>query len=173
MRAELSRRVDTDELTGIFNRRGILAHLNSELVRCRRFQWPAAVLMIDIDHFKDVNDTHGHASGDLAIRTMVDAVRKQLRETDVMGRIGGEEFLVVLPVTGKDGALVAAERIRESIPRKLIALPDCSIQITISNGVAIYLHEDDADRLIARADHALYAAKHNGRNRVEIEEQGT
>ena len=171
LRAELSRRADTDELTGILNRRGILSHLNLELARCRRFQWPLAVLMLDIDHFKQVNDTHGHASGDLAIRTMVAAVRKQLRETDVPGRIGGEEFLVVLPATGKDGALVAAERIRASIPKQTIALPDCSIQITVSIGVAIYLHQDDADGLIARADHALYAAKHNGRDRVEIEMQ--
>lgn len=171
LRAELSRRADTDELTGILNRRGILAHLNGELAGCRRFQWPIAVLMIDIDHFKDVNDTHGHASGDLAICTMVGAVRKQLRETDVMGRIGGEEFLVVLAVTGKEGALVAAERIRESIPKNPIALEDGPIQITVSIGVAVYVHNDDADCLIARADQALYAAKHNGRNRVEIETQ--
>jgi diguanylate cyclase (GGDEF)-like protein len=169
LRAELSRRADTDELTGVLNRRGILARLSDELTRSRRFRWQVAVLMIDIDHFKEVNDTYGHASGDLAIRAMVEAVRKELRETDALGRIGGEEFVVALPGTGQDGALIAAERIRGCVGQKQIALPGTTIQMTISIGVAVHLEQEDADRLIARADHALYAAKHKGRNRVEID----
>jgi diguanylate cyclase (GGDEF)-like protein len=168
LRKELSIRADTDELTGVFNRRGVLVHLNSELARSRRFHSPVAVLMIDIDHFKRVNDTYGHAAGDTTIRTISTVVQMQLRETDVLGRVGGEEFLVILPALELEGALAVAERIRESVEISKIDLPEQPIQITVSIGVGFWLHGDDADKLIARADSALYEAKHNGRNRIEL-----
>jgi diguanylate cyclase (GGDEF)-like protein len=126
------------------------------------------VLLIDIDHFKEVNDTYGHASGDLAILATVDTVKQQLRSSDIFGRFGGEEFLVILPAMGGEGALIAAERMRASVEDAVIALPGRSIQIAVSIGIAVYAPEDDADRILARADKALYAAKHGGRNRVEL-----
>ena len=172
LRDELSIRADTDELTGVSNRRGVLAHLNSELARSRRFRTPVAVLMLDIDHFKSVNDSYGHAAGDIVIRTMTDMVKNQLRETDALGRIGGEEFLVVLPAMELGGAVAVGERMRECVESSAIDLIEHSIQITISVGVGVYQHDDDAERLIERADAALYRAKHKGRNRVEGPQEG-
>jgi diguanylate cyclase (GGDEF)-like protein len=169
LRTELSVRADTDDLTDIFNRRGLMTHLNIELARCRRFPRSAAVLMIDIDHFKQVNDTYGHAAGDTVILGMVEAVKQQLRDTDIFGRLGGEEFLVVLPAMESEGALIAAERIRECVEKATIAVPGHTVRIAVSIGVAVYAPEDSADSMLARADDALYAAKHDGRNRVEIQ----
>jgi diguanylate cyclase (GGDEF)-like protein len=167
LRSELSVLAHTDELSGVLNRRGVLIHLNSELARCRRFQSNVAVLMMDIDHFKRVNDTFGHATGDTVLRETVEILRSQLRETDVLGRVGGEEFLVILPSMDTVSAVAAAERMRGCVEQSPIDLPGHPIQITISVGVATYHHGDDADSLIARADVALYAAKTNGRNLVE------
>lgn len=167
LRDELSVLADTDELTDALNRRGVLTHLNSELARCRRFISPIAVLMIDIDHFKSINDTFGHAAGDTVIRALADTSRKQLRETDILGRVGGEEFLVILPMMEFEGAQAVAERIRECVEKLEIRQSEKPIQITISIGVAVYRHDDTADRIMARADTALYQAKHMGRNRVE------
>ncbi len=169
VRDELAIRADTDELTGIYNRRGLIKHLNLELARCKRFPRSAAALMIDIDHFKKINDTHGHTVGDLVLIKVVDLIRQQLRDTDVFGRFGGEEFLLILPMMEKPGALIAAERIRKFIEANPIQLQQQSIQITISTGVAIYHSPDSMDELITRADHALYTAKNNGRNRVALE----
>lgn len=169
LRAELGIRADTDDLTGIFNRRGLMTQLHIELARCRRFPRSVAALMIDIDNFKRINDTHGHASGDQAIIAMVSAVKKQLRDTDIFGRLGGEEFLVLLPELAKSESLAVAERIRSCIESTPIALSGDTIRITVSVGVALYAADDNADRLLARADDALYAAKRNGRNRVELE----
>lgn len=171
LRTELSIRVEKDELTGIFNRRGLLTQLNIELARCRRLLRSTAVLMIDIDHFKLVNDTYGHASGDLVILAIVEAVQTQLRDTDIFGRIGGEEFLVVLPALERESALATAERIRAFVAETAIPLRDHSIHSTVSIGISIYLDKDDTDRILARADDALYSAKRNGRNRVEVEIQ--
>jgi len=169
LRTELSVRAETDYLTGIFNRGGLMTQLNIELARCRRFPRSTAVLMIDIDHFKQVNDTYGHGAGDIAILAVVDTVNKQLRATDILGRLGGEEFLVILPDMETEGALAAAERIRAAIEQAPVALPDAFTQTTVSIGVTAYAREDDADRILTRADRALYVAKDNGRNRVEIE----
>jgi diguanylate cyclase (GGDEF)-like protein len=171
LRTELAIRAETDDLTGIYNRRGLLTHLNLELAKCRRFPRSSAVLMIDIDRFKEINDTQGHACGDTAILSLVDTVKRQLRDTDVFGRLGGDEFLILLPAMEMGGAIVAAERIRDHIEKAVIASPDGFIQITSSIGVASYTVGDDTDRLLARADHALYAAKNNGRNRVAVDGQ--
>jgi len=169
LRNELVIRADTDDLTGIYNRRGLLTHLNLELAKCRRFPRSSAVLMIDIDRFKEINDTQGHACGDTAILALVEAVKQQLRDTDVFGRLGGDEFLIVLPAMETAGAVVAAERIREHIANAAITCADSAIHITSSIGIATYTEGDDTDRLLARADRALYAAKHKGRNRVEVD----
>jgi len=168
LRDEMSVRAETDEMTGILNRRGLLSHLRTELAKCLRFQWPVAVLMIDIDKFKAINDTYGHSNGDLALRGIVEAIKTQLRETDLLGRLGGEEFLVVLPMLAQDSAIIVAERIREFIAGQEFALTDRSIRLTVSIGIATYIKNDNTDRLLARADDALYVAKHRGRDRVEV-----
>jgi len=169
LRDELDKRANTDELTAIFNRRGLMTQLNIELARCRRFTHSIAALMIDIDHFKQVNDNYGHAGGDTAITVMVAAVQQQLRDTDIFGRMGGEEFLLLLPEIDQANAIAVAERIRERIANTDIAFPARTIRITVSIGVATYRADDDADSLLARADDALYVAKDSGRNRVEVE----
>jgi len=169
LRNELNIRVDTDELTGVLNRRGIMKQLNLELARCKRYKQVAAILIIDIDFFKKVNDTYGHANGDLVLVSVVENIKTQLRMTDIFGRFGGEEFLIFLPATGQTGALEVAERIRKCVEVSAIKLDSDSIHATISTGVAICAGEDTTDDLFQRADAALYAAKHNGRNRVELE----
>jgi diguanylate cyclase (GGDEF)-like protein len=159
----------TDELTNVFNRRAILDSLEVEMARCNRIESELAVMMIDIDHFKRINDTFGHASGDLVIRTVVETLQKGLRNTDVLGRLGGEEFLSIVPVSEKDVAVVVAERLRESLERTGVSLLGRLTQVTISVGIAFYRKNDDSEGLLARADEAMYAAKNKGRNRVELE----
>ena len=168
LRHELNIRADTDELTGILNRRGLMKQLQLELARCKRYRQSASILILDIDFFKKVNDTYGHASGDLVLVRTVENVRNLLRETDVFGRFGGEEFLIFLPATNEDGTLLVAERIRKFIEQAKIELDVASIQITISIGVAICSGNEGVDDLFVHADFALYAAKNQGRNRVEF-----
>lgn len=165
----LSRSAITDELTGIINRRGVLNDLEIEIARCQRYGRPLTVLMIDIDHFKDINDSHGHASGDDALRSIVQSMTTVLREADVIGRFGGEEFLVLLPDLGGDGAIAAAQRLRERVETSELMLAERREKVTISIGVSFYKSNDTSSTLVARADKALYRAKANGRNRVEIE----
>ena len=165
----LSRSAITDELTGVINRRGILSNLKTEIARCQRFGRPLAVLMIDIDHFKRINDTYGHAGGDLALVAVVESIQTALRDGDVLGRLGGEEFLVVLPDLAGSGAVAAAERLRERVEGNQVLLADGLVQITISIGIASHRVGDDGTQLLARADNALFSAKSNGRNRVESE----
>ncbi len=164
----LSKSAVTDELTGALNRRGVLTDLDNELARCRRFRHGLAVLMIDIDHFKSINDTHGHACGDEALRSVVRALQSMLRTTDILGRFGGEEFLVLLPELDEQGALIAAERLRAKVAANVVEFEGKRLSPTISLGLALHAADETGDRLIARADEALYAAKRNGRNRVEL-----
>ncbi|MGE5384338.1 MAG: GGDEF domain-containing protein [Betaproteobacteria bacterium] len=169
LRNVMSKLARTDDLTGVFNRRSILEHLGIDMARSKRHGAPLAVLMIDIDHFKAINDTYGHVVGDLALRTVVQSLQGALRDTDVLGRFGGEEFLVILPVLGGESAGVAAERLREAVEKNVVNLEGKQVSITISIGVACYRPEDNAESLLARADAALYAAKYRGRNRIELE----
>ena len=124
--------------------------------------------MIDIDHFKSINDTHGHACGDEALRSVVRALQSMLRTTDILGRFGGEEFLVLLPELDEQGALIAAERLRAKVAANVVEFEGKRLSPTISLGLALHAADETGDRLIARADEALYAAKRNGRNRVEL-----
>ena len=169
LRHELNIRVDTDELTGILNRRGIMKQLTLKLARCRRFRQVAAILIIDIDHFKKINDNHGHANGDLVLIGTVENIKTQLRDTDIFGRFGGEEFLIFLPATGESQALAVADRIRTYVEDSTTQLETGPIKTTISIGIAICTGTEEKDTLFVRADDALYRAKNNGRNRVEIE----
>lgn len=157
-----------DHLTGLWNRRMILEQMDRELNRVRREKRPLTIALLDIDRFKDVNDQHGHATGDAVIRDVAGAITSQLREYDFVGRYGGEEFILLLPgCEGADGRMIA-NRIRTKISAEPVRYGDLVIPVTASFGLAstsaIGL---DPSALIAAADAALYLAKANGRDRVE------
>lgn len=157
-----------DGLTGLYNHREFHRRLGEELARHRRYSRPFSLLMLDIDHFKAVNDTHGHQAGDDVLRVMAERIRQEIRPSDQLARYGGEEFAVLLTETSGYQALAAAERIRAAIAAQPIATADGrEISITVSVGVAAFPEDaDSAERSIAAADQALYAAKKAGRNRV-------
>lgn len=157
----------TDPLTGINNRGYFMELLHAEMERDRRYGHTFSVLMFDLDHFKTVNDTWGHAAGDEALRTMARVLQSSgLRKSDFFGRIGGEEFAVALPETALEGALEVAERIRATVGHSVIIYGKNEIFITTSIGVSQYRHDDTLETLLQRADHAMYEAKQTGRNRV-------
>jgi diguanylate cyclase (GGDEF)-like protein/PAS domain S-box-containing protein len=157
----------TDSLTGLFNRRHFWDLSERELARAKRAYHAVSLLMIDLDHFKSVNDTYGHEVGDRVLKLVADVVLGNLREIDVMGRIGGEEFAVLLPDTGLSDAVMVAERLREAVSREEVASDKGRVSITISIGVAGGSGDPpDLETLLRQADDALYAAKRKGRNRV-------
>ena len=157
-----------DPLTQAYNRHHFWQLANAEMARVRRYKRPLSIAMIDADHFKDVNDRHGHDVGDLVLRMIVDTCHDSLRKHDVLARYGGEEFVVLLPETPLSGAEAVMERVRERIETTALSLDDGQrIQITVSIGLATILEEEEGlEALLKRADDALYAAKHDGRNRV-------
>lgn len=158
----------TDGLSGLLNRTHWEQALAAEFRRLRRSGRAGALLMIDIDHFKNINDTHGHPAGDEVIRRVAELLRASLRQYDVPGRYGGEEFGVVLPGTDAAGARVVAERIRARIESAALA-PQYGVRGTVSIGIALAAPRDPDHRAwIARADQALYRAKAAGRNRTEL-----
>ena len=173
-RARLMRSGFTDVLTGWNNRRYLLVRLGEELARARRDGTRLVCLMLDIDHFKRVNDTWGHAAGDAVLRELAQRVESQVRASDVAARYGGEEFVILLPNTGVDAAAKLAERVRAAIAGSPIALPNGeTLTVTASIGIAEAAPGQDdtdlktfGDSLLARADVALYAAKSAGRDQV-------
>lgn len=163
-----------DGLTGLYNRRAFLRHLAGTLSLCRRHGHALSLLMIDADHFKQVNDSHGHLAGDAALRFIAEVIRRSLRESDFAGRYGGEEFVIALPQTSEAGAIQVAERIRVSCSASPFPLGNHKIIITVSVGVASTEQAPvGAEGLIAAADMAMYAAKRAGRNRVVVAERLT
>ena len=157
----------TDPLTGLYNRRGLFQLAEREVERYRRFGRPFCVYMIDIDHFKQINDTHGHAAGDQVLLGLANRLKQRIRDIDIIGRYGGEEILVVLPETQLAQGLLAAERARNHIQQIPIHTDRGEIPVTISVGVAeIDGQISDLAALVDRADSAMYAAKQAGRNRV-------
>jgi diguanylate cyclase (GGDEF)-like protein len=158
----------TDPLTGIFNRRHLLALLAREHQRAERYKTGFSLLMLDIDHFKRINDTHGHHVGDDAIKAMTRAATRSLRPSDVIGRVGGEEFVVLLPHTEETGAIAVAERIRAAVGAVTVPAGDQTVRFTISIGVATQARRASAEQLLDCADKALYAAKAGGRDQVCI-----
>jgi len=164
VREELRQAALTDALTGLRNRRWMMEALEHELNRSRRNQGPMSVVLVDFDHFKTINDVHGHATGDAALCVFADVATRVVRDMDVVGRWGGEEFLVLAPDTDLDGACALAERLRQAVED--VDLPGEHLKLTVSLGVAQLGKGDDIDHLVDRADKALYGAKENGRNQV-------
>jgi len=157
-----------DSLTGMLNRRAFFERADSARLLALRLRKPITLLMLDIDHFKQLNDGYGHACGDRALQAFADTARGVLREHDVIGRLGGEEFALVLPGTALEGALEAAERLRIAVTEAPVL--DCApgYRMTVSIGVVTIGAGEELTAALARADHALYAAKTGGRNRVEL-----
>ena len=156
-----------DELTGAFNRRHIMEQLENERQRVSRGGARFAVAMLDIDHFKSVNDTLGHLAGDEVLKGTSDVIRNNLRSVDLYGRFGGEEFLLVMTQTDIQGALLCAERVRGAVEQKRFPGVGDDFRVTVSLGLTDYLENEKIDKTIARADKALYRAKEAGRNRLE------
>lgn len=168
--ADAQRHATIDELTGVWNRRSFFENAGREFRRSQRTLRPLAVLMFDVDHFKSVNDTYGHAVGDQALRGLAERCRSQLRVIDVIGRYGGEEFAVALPETDIEAAEHIAERLRVAVENAAFTTAQGPISLTISVGVAVYDPNDPTtlDAVIDRADRALYIAKRSGRNCVRV-----
>jgi diguanylate cyclase (GGDEF)-like protein len=168
MRERLSEQIGTDPLTGCLNRRALETRLRAELRQAKRRANTLAILAIDLDHFKEINDTHGHPFGDLVLTDLAGIMRMTARDTDAVARLGGDEFIVVLPDTGWEGALIFAERMRRRVDEHTFASPKASMRLTISVGVALARGTDaiSAAQLLQEADQSLYKAKSAGRNRV-------
>lgn len=161
----------TDSLTDLWNRRYMMRRLKAEFDRSGRQSHDLGLIMFDLDHFKEVNDQLGHAYGDLVLQAAAQRMHGAIRDYDVLGRFGGEEFLIIVPETDVEGVLGLAERVRSAISREPISSEDNEITVTASAGVAMLDASDQSpDALIARADGALYAAKRTGRDRVVLGE---
>ena len=159
--ARLEALLREDALTGLSNRRAILTQLAGMVSGARRHGHPLSIAVCDIDHFKRVNDSYGHKAGDEVLVASAHAMGTHLRQEDQLGRLGGEEFLVLLPDTDGDAAMHAAERMREEV-----AAAPSPVSVTVSIGIATWEDEETPEALLARADEALYAAKDAGRDRV-------
>jgi diguanylate cyclase (GGDEF)-like protein len=171
LEAELRRMATTDPLTGALNRAQFMKLGARELSRVRNLQQEMAVIMLDIDHFKTINDRFGHSAGDRTLQEVVARLRRSVRQIDLLGRLGGEEFGIVLPALPAKAALQAAQRLRAAIAERPVAAGDQQITVTASVGIALARDsEAGLEQMLARADSALYAAKHAGRNCVRSAE---
>jgi diguanylate cyclase (GGDEF)-like protein len=165
--AELERLSRTDALTGVYNRRHLDEQLGAAASAGRRYGLGVGVVLMDIDRFKQVNDTFGHAAGDAVLSQIANRLASCIRAEDILGRWGGEEFIVICPFTGLEGARALAERMRSCVSATPIVAPAATVTVTISAGCAAGLGTDP-DGLVRAADRALYAAKAAGRDRVEL-----
>lgn len=162
-----------DPLTGIFNRRAFMEHAEKECAAAQRNRLPLALLMIDVDHFKKINDRYGHPAGDAVLAEIAHILTSRLRKQDTIGRYGGEEFCVLLPGTEELGAIATGESLRHAISATPLTQAGLSIAVTVSIGITVkpaseILFKPDFSKLLAAADTALYQAKHDGRNRIVI-----
>jgi diguanylate cyclase (GGDEF)-like protein/PAS domain S-box-containing protein len=155
-----------DGLTGLYNRHHLFESLAGEIERARRGLQRVSIVMLDLDHFKLINDTHGHLTGDAVLRATATLIDTNIRPYDIPVRYGGEEFIVILPSTGEEQASLVAERLRRSIER--LVVDTCELPISASLGIAEWHKGEPSEAFVARADHALYTAKHAGRNRVVV-----
>lgn len=173
--AEILKHATLDALTGFYNRRQLEERIKQEVSNAKRQNAPLCGIMTDIDFFKSVNDTYGHAVGDLVLKTIAKVIRGQLREYDIAGRYGGEEFSILLPFTKIEEAKMVAERLRKTIESRVIDIskvnPDSEkkeISVTLSLGIYEMKSDDNDEDLLKKADKALYEAKNTGRNKVVI-----
>jgi diguanylate cyclase (GGDEF)-like protein len=166
----LSKLAAFDDLTGVYNRRSMFHHLEAELSRCRRYGRSISVLMVDIDHFKRVNDEHGHLIGDQALRFVSTTLQNELRSMDFLCRYGGEEFCAILPETNRPGAARAGERLRSAIERIGFKHDRIRLPLTVSVGASSWTANEgnEIPDLLQRADGALLEAKRSGRNKVQL-----
>lgn len=155
-----------DPLTGVSNRAALQHDLERECSLATRNSTPLSILLLDIDHFKNVNDQRGHQAGDIALKKVAESIADSTRGSDMLYRYGGEEFLVLLACTPDEGAALVAERIRKNIETSIIDVDEGSFKVTASIGISTLNEDDDTHSLIRRADEALYRAKHDGRNCV-------
>jgi two-component system cell cycle response regulator len=166
---KLERLANFDSLTGLYNRRAILSKLRELINLANRYKEDFSLIMLDIDHFKSVNDRYGHLTGDEVLEKIAALIRRNIRNTDIVGRYGGEEFIIVLPQTNLSSAWAIAERIRSIIENAEMKDPAGTVfTVTVSQGLSEWERGEDADSLISCADEALYKAKGRGRNRVQI-----
>jgi len=167
----LRRMATVDDLTGISNRRHFFEQAGQELERARRYGFACAVAVVDVDHFKAINDHHGHASGDRVLKAMAAAMAQNLRHGDLLGRLGGEEFGVLLSHAGMAGALEVMERMRQCVAALRVSIGDQQVSLTVSAGLApCRVPPDTLETSLVAADQALYRAKAGGRNRVCVYE---
>jgi len=158
----------TDPLTGIYNRRGTYQWIEEQVKRQRRNNRPFTLFIMDIDFFKNINDTHGHQVGDKVLIEITQLMIASVREQDFLGRWGGEEFILILPETDLQGSVVLADKLRKTIEQKEFKIDGNDITITISLGGSCYSTGSIVDKCLEEADAALYRSKRNGRNRIEI-----
>jgi len=160
----------TDGLTGIKNRRYFEGRLHEEVAHSKRYKLPLSLILLDVDHFKSINDTYGHKAGDEVLKNLSSLIASMVRDSDVVARYGGEEIAIIAPSTPKNEAELLAERLRSAVEKTTIAVIDATqevIQVTLSAGVSTLGHVvTDRDALVEEADHALYEAKNQGRNKV-------
>jgi diguanylate cyclase (GGDEF)-like protein len=167
--AQLTRNASHDDLTGLLNRSIFFEFLEAELNKAARMQTAFSVMMMDLDHFKSINDRYGHATGDQVLKQFAELLRSLLRKSDIIGRIGGEEFAVILPDTHRQAAAkLAGEILRRTAARAVIQGRDGSINFTVSIGISTYPEFANVNALMSEADRALYRAKKNGRNTVDV-----
>jgi len=173
MTLELRHLAEVDPLTNVFNRRAFLTLLDKSISSAQRNDHLLSVLMIDLDHFKNINDTWGHKGGDEVLRHFVQLANTCLRKEDILGRLGGEEFAIFLPNAGHEGARAVAERLCAMVESEPVMTAHGSIALTASIGVAVCLPGEGSESALHRADKAMYAAKQHGRNRVELWQAST
>lgn len=167
MELKLEKLATTDYLTGTLNRRAYIERADAERQRANRYKHPICMVFFDIDHFKQINDTYGHDVGDIALKVLVDIIGHSLRASDALGRLGGEEFALLLPETSFEGANILAERIRQRVSEEVIeAAGTDGFKMTISGGLALWEEGQTYDDLFKKVDERLYAAKNGGRNQI-------
>jgi len=162
----LSKLAMTDSMTGLYNRRHIMNVIDYEAVRQKRSSAPLSLIIVDLDHFKSINDRYGHETGDAVLIVVSQLIRKSIREQDSAARWGGEEFLIVLPDTDLEQAILIAQRIREMVATNAVTVDGQTIFTSATLGVSVYQGGETTSKAIARADELLYEGKKAGRNRV-------